>query len=69
MSKKNTKQPPGYRQGDPSASKPVDRHRFPKQVTGALAISLLCSGLASAQGDSPVQLCQFIGEQVGEFKN
>src|SRR5258708_8997708 len=64
MSKKNTKQPQGYRQGDTPASKSVDRHRFLKQVAGALAVSLLCSGVASAQGDSPVQLRQFIGEQV-----
>jgi hypothetical protein len=56
---------PGNPQGDPPASKPVDRHRFLKQVAGALAISLLCGGVASAQGDSPVQLRQFIGEQVG----
>src|SRR5260370_9963536 len=72
MSKKNTKQPKGYRQGDTPASKPVDRRRFLKHMTGVLAISLLCSGVASAQGDrredngaSPVQLRQFIGEQVG----
>jgi len=41
-------------------------------MTGALAISLLCGGVASAQGNSrddngssPIQLRQFIGEQVG----
>src|SRR5260370_28505572 len=56
---------PGNRQGDTPASKPVDRLRFLKQVACALAISLLCSGVASAQGDSPVQLRQFIGQQVG----
>src|SRR5258706_14006188 len=56
---------PGNRQGDTPASKPVDRLRFLKQVAGALAISLLCSGVASAQGDSPIQLRQFVGEQVG----
>ena len=52
----------GNRQGGTPASKPVDRHRFLKQVAGSLAISLLCGGVASAQGDSPRQ---FIGEQVG----
>src|SRR6266852_5001472 len=56
---------PGNRQGNTPASKPVDRLRFLKQVAGALAISLLCSGVASAQGDSPIQLRQFVGEQVG----
>src|SRR6266852_3955988 len=69
---------PGNLQGDTPASKPVDRLRFLKQMAGALAISLLCGGVASAQGDrrndndsrddngaSPIQLRQFIGEQVG----
>ena len=72
MSQKNTKQPKGYRQGGTPASKPVDRRRFLKHMTGALAISLLCGGVASAQGNSrddngsrPIQLRQFIGEQVG----
>src|SRR5260370_5880719 len=65
MSKRNTKQPKGYRQGDPPSSKPVDRRRSLKEMTGALASSRLCGGVGSAQGDSPVQLRQFIGEQVG----
>src|SRR5260370_29714086 len=55
----------GNPQGDPPAPEPVDRHRFLKQVAGALAISILGSGLASAQGNSPVQLRQLIGQQVG----
>ena len=66
MNEENTKQP--QRAGNSTqtlASKPVDRHRFLKQVGGTLAISLLCGGVASAQDDSPVQLRQFIGEQVG----
>ena len=37
---------PGNLQGDTPASKPVDRHRFLKQVACALAILLLC-------GESP----------------
>src|SRR6202007_420909 len=41
----------GNRQGDTPASKPVDRHRFLKQVAGALAIFLLCSGLTPVQND------------------
>ncbi len=63
---------PGNRQGETPASKPVDRHRFPKQAAGALAIFLLCSGFGPAQDDSrrdsdnrPAQLRQFIDEQVG----
>src|SRR5260370_20958605 len=56
---------PGNPRGYPPASKPVDRHRFLKHLAGALDISLLCGGVASGQGDSPVQLRQFIGEQVG----
>ena len=55
----------GNPQGDPPATEPVGRHRYLKRVAHALAISLLCGGVASAQGDSPVQLRQFIGEQVG----
>src|SRR5258708_10530131 len=63
---------PGNRQGDTPASKPVDRHRFPKQATGALAIFLLCSGFGPARDDSrrgdsdnsPNQLREFVGEQV-----
>ena len=43
---------PGNRQGDTPASKPVDRHRFLRQVAAALAISLLCSGVAPAEDDS-----------------
>ncbi len=46
----------GNRQGDTPASKPVDRHRFLNQVAGALAagalaIFLLCRGVAPAQDD------------------
>src|SRR6516164_1153126 len=55
----------GYRQGDTPAWKPVDRHRFLTQAAGAIAVSLLCSGFAAAQGNSPTQLRRFIDEQVG----
>jgi cytochrome c peroxidase len=34
-------------------------------LAGALAISFLCGGVASAEGDSPTQLREFVGEQVG----
>jgi hypothetical protein len=59
---------PGNRQGE-TPSKPVDRHRFLKLVTGALTIFfLLYSGVAPAQDDSsensPTQLRRFIDEQV-----
>ena len=52
------------RQGETAKSKPVERHLYLKKVAGALAASLLCGG-AAAQGDSPVQLRQFIDQQVG----
>ena len=68
MNKKNTKQPPGHRQGDPPTSTPVDRHLLQTQVARAGALGLLlislCGG-AAAQGASPVQLRQLIGQQVG----
>jgi hypothetical protein len=68
MNNKNTKQPPGYRRGDPPTSKPVDRHLLRTQVARAGALGLLlislCGG-AAAQGNSPVQLRQFLGQQVG----
>src|SRR5882762_9923246 len=56
---------PGSPQGDTTASKPVGLGRFIGHMAGALAISLLCGGVASAQGDSPAQLRQFIDGQVG----
>ena len=55
----------GNRQGDTPAWKPVDLHRFLKQAAGAIAVSLLCSGFAAAQGNSPTQLRRFIDQQVG----
>jgi Di-haem cytochrome c peroxidase len=68
MNKTNTKQPTCYRQGDPPTSKPVDRHLLQTQVARAGALGLLlislCGG-AAAQGNSPVQLRQLIGQQVG----
>jgi len=61
---------------DIPASEPVDRHRFLKQVTGVFAVSLLCSGVVLTQGNSPrddsdnspTQLRQFIGGQVGGIR-
>src|SRR5437867_97191 len=53
------------RQGDTPTSKRVDRHLFLKEVAGGLAVSLLCGGVAAAQGNSPTQLRRFIDEQVG----
>jgi Di-haem cytochrome c peroxidase len=72
MNKKNTKQPPGYRQGDPPTSTPVDRHLLQTQVarSGALGLLLISlSGIAAAQGTSPEQLRQFIGKQEGGISN
>src|SRR3984957_13973464 len=72
MNNKNTKQPPGYRQGNPPTSKPVDRHLLQTQVARAGALGLLLislCGTAAAQGNSPVQLRQFIGQQVGGVAN
>lgn len=66
MNEENTKQP--QRAGNSTrtpASKPLERHRFLKQVGGALAISLFCTAVAAAQDDSPVQLREYIGQQVG----
>jgi len=58
---------PENRHGDPLPSKPVNRHRFLKHVTGVFAICLLWSGVAPAQDDSPgpADLRDFIGRQVG----
>src|SRR6266540_304359 len=56
---------PVNRQEDTPTSKPVDRHLFLKQVAGALALSLLCGGVAAGQGNSPTQLRRFIDQQVG----
>ena len=52
---------------DPPASKPVNRHPFLKQVIGTLAICAFWGGVAPAQDQdiSPVELRQFIGQQVG----
>src|SRR5438105_3170036 len=55
----------GDRQGHTPTSKLVDRHLILVKVTAALAVSLLCSGSAAAQGNGPSQLRQFIDQQVG----
>jgi hypothetical protein len=59
---------PGYPREDTPASKPVNRHRFLKQVAGAFAICVLWGGVAQAQDKddrSPSELRRFIGQQVG----
>src|SRR5919205_2509060 len=58
-------EPADRQEGTPGARKPVDRHLFLKTAVGALAVALLCSPVEAAQGDSPTQLRQFIGQQVG----
>ncbi|MCC6860029.1 MAG: hypothetical protein IT158_15785 [Bryobacterales bacterium] len=40
-------------------------HNSLQRITSAMAIALACSAVAAAQGNSPTQLRQFIGEQVG----
>ena len=68
MNNKNTKQPPGYRQGDPPTSRPVHPHLLQTQVACAGALGLLLissSGIADAQSNSPAQLRRFIDQQVG----
>src|SRR6201998_171647 len=55
----------GDRPRNASVVRLVNLFCFPKRAAGVLAISLLCSGMAAAQGNSPVQLRQFIGQQVG----
>jgi cytochrome c peroxidase len=59
---------PADRHGDNPTSKRIHRPVFLKQVSGALAVFLLCSGIAAAQGDSPTQLRQFIDQQVGGIR-
>src|SRR5271165_6750197 len=54
--------------GDTPTSKPVYRHMFQTQVARAGALGLLLitlCGVAAAQGDSPTQLREYIGQQVG----
>ncbi len=55
---------PGNPQGDTTSSKPVGLGRFMGHMAGTLAIFILCGGVASAQGDSPTQLRQFIDGQL-----
>src|SRR5437868_3628345 len=57
-----------HKQGDTPASKPSDRRLFQTPVTRAGTLGLLLisfCGVGAAQGDSPAQLRQFIGQQVG----
>jgi len=62
---------PANRQADTPTSKPVGGQMFLKKVVTALAVSLLCCGVAlsggdsAAQGNSPEQLREFIDGQVG----
>jgi hypothetical protein len=56
---------PAYRPGDAPLSRPAHRNVFLGAVAGALAAFLLLGGVAAAQGDSPTQLREFIGQQVG----
>src|SRR6266699_3030426 len=57
-----------HKQGDTPASKPADRHLFQTPVARAGTLGLLLisfCGAGAAQGDSPIQLRQFIDQQVG----
>ena len=62
--KRNFEEPPN-RQEDNATSDSLGSFVVLKQVAGALAVSLLCSLVAVAQGDSPTQLRRFIDQQVG----
>jgi cytochrome c peroxidase len=53
------------RHGNAPTPKQVHRHGLLAKLGGVLAISLLCGGVAVAQGDSPTQLRRFIDQQVG----
>jgi len=62
--KRNFEEPPN-RQEDNATPDSLGSFVVLKQVAGALAVSLLCSLVAVAQGDSPTQLRRFIDQQVG----
>jgi cytochrome c peroxidase len=53
------------RQHAMSALAPPSRRRLLRPLTGALTMSVLCSSVAAAQGNSPTQLRRFIDRQVG----
>jgi hypothetical protein len=53
------------RQRGTPTSKPVGQRAFLERLAGLLTVSLLCGGVAAAQGNSPTQLRQFIDQQVG----
>src|ERR1700756_881958 len=54
-----------YQQGDTARLKPANLRMFLGEASAALAVFLLGGGIAAAQGNSPVKLRQFIGQQVG----
>src|SRR5882724_7361717 len=56
---------PANRQKGTATAKSVGQQLFLKEVAGVLAVSLLCGGVAAAQGNSPTQLRRFIDQQVG----
>src|SRR5258708_101966 len=58
-----------YRQGDTARLKPANLRTFLGKASAALAVFLLGGGIAAAQGNSPVQLRQFIAQQVGGIDN
>ena len=58
-----------YQQGDTARLKPANLRTFLGKASAALAVFLLGGGIAAAQGNSPVQLRQFIGKQVGGIAN
>jgi hypothetical protein len=60
-----------YQQGDTARLKPANPQTFRRRTPAALAVFLLGGGIAAAQskGASPVQLREFIGQQVGGISN
>jgi hypothetical protein len=58
-----------YQQGGTARLKPANLRTFLGKASAALAVFLLGGGIAAAQGNSPVQLRQFIAQQVGGISN
>jgi cytochrome c peroxidase len=53
------------RQRDSPLSKAAGRRLIVRQVAGIIAVFLVISGVATAQGSSPTQLRRFIDQQIG----
>jgi hypothetical protein len=58
-----------YQQSDTARLKPANLRTFLGKASAAIAVFLLGGGIAGAQGNSPVQLRQFIAQQEGGINN